>query len=146
MESLDQHLTGSDLKITSDIKENLVTACKWSNFLAIMGFIGTGLMAIGGIFMFIAAAAMPFGGAQLGIMGFVYLLIAGLYLVPTLNLFKFARRTKSGIESTNQEEFENGIQNLKSLFKFTGIMTIVVISLYILIFIIAAVVAGSRSF
>jgi len=44
----------------------------------------------------------------------------------------------------NQESLEESFQNLKSLFKFYGIFTIIILSFYILVFAIAILVAIIR--
>jgi hypothetical protein len=39
-------------------------------------------------------------------------------------------RQIEAIEKLNDDIFEDGIENLKSLFRFTGILTIIMLSLY----------------
>ena len=49
---------------------------------------------------------------------------------------------KNALSSKNNEEFEAAFCNLKSHYKFVGIMAIVLISMYILIFLFAALGAS----
>jgi hypothetical protein len=44
---------------------------------------------------------------------------------------------KSSLAETSQENFDESLQNLKSMFKFYGIVTIVTLSIYALIFLVA---------
>lgn len=134
---IDNNIKGKSLTITESIQEDLITTCKWGFFLSIMGFIGTGFIALAAIFLFITAATVSFGSGQIGLVGFIYLIVAGLYLIPTLNLLKFSRKVRNACESNDQFDLEEGISNLKSLFKFIGIMTIVTIGIYIIIFLFA---------
>lgn len=43
---------------------------------------------------------------------------------------------QSAVKSVSQQTFDESLMNLKSMFKFYGILTIVLLSLYSLIFII----------
>jgi hypothetical protein len=136
-ESIDQglNLNSSELKVTEYIRKDLLTAAKWGKFLAIMGFVSIGLIFLGALGLFITAATVPFIGSQFALMGFVYIVMAVVFVFPTLYLLRFSNSTKVGIESDKQAEFENGIENIRSLFKFIGIYTIVIIGIYVLIFI-----------
>lgn len=126
--------------------EALRESAKWCMFLAIVGFIFIGLMVIAGAFMSVAMSAIPdnnpaFGGgmnpfmAIKGYLGVVYILIALLYFFPVYYLFNYAKGTKQAFESGNSEVLTNALVNLKSHHKFLGIMTIVMIVVYILMFI-----------
>ncbi len=143
MDTLDQHieLDSDKLRINNSIKENLITAAKWARFLAIIGFIFTGLMGIGSLVLVVSAMASGF--APLVIAAFVYVGLTIVMIFPALYLIRFASSIEKGLNSNKQGEFDYGIQNLKSLFKFTGIYTIVFIVLYIVyIFVIAQLGIG----
>ncbi len=129
-----------NLKIDENSKSYLLEYSKWAKILAIIGFIGIGLMVIGAIiFMFISGlstltdfkADFPVGLFGI-IYGVVYLAMALLYYFPTSYLYKSATHFKSGLLNNNQEAVTSGFENLKSVFKFMGIMTIVMIGLYVL--------------
>jgi hypothetical protein len=81
---------------------------------------------------------MPF---PMGAFGIVYILIAVLYYFPVSYLQKFSDQAKQAVTMNDQGMLNSGFANLKSLFKFMGIFTIVVISLYALILVIAIPVA-----
>ena len=137
METLDKDFTNTDLVITTQSKNYLRYAAKWAGFLSIIGFISLGLMILGGLFFGIAG-----GSSQFGIIGFIYLGMAVIYFFPIYYLYLFAQKIKKAVNSTSQSDLEGGFENLKSCFKFLGIFTIVIISVYILIFLVAFV-AGS---
>ena len=69
--------------------------------------------------------------------GIFYVLMALLYFFPTYYLFQFANKTKKGISNNSNESVEEGLVNLKSMFKFIGIFTVVILSIYALIFLVA---------
>lgn len=146
MDALDQHieLDSDQLKITNSIKENLTTATKWARFLAIIGFVFTGFMGIASLFVLVTAMASGIG--MLMFMAVVYIGLTVVMIFPALYLIRFAGSTEKGLNSNKQGEFDYGIQNLKSLFKFTGIYTIVVIVLYIIYIFVLVQVGFDRVF
>jgi hypothetical protein len=140
--SLDSNFeNASGLKITQQAKSFILETAKWAKFLAIVGFVFIGLMVIGAFFMLIAGAALPgMGGAGAGV-GILYLLMALLYFFPTYYLLIFANKIKVGISQSIQNDVDTGFENLKSMFKFMGILMIVVLGIYAL-FIVIALIAG----
>jgi predicted RND superfamily exporter protein len=146
MDALDQYieLDSDQLKINNSIKENLMTAAKWARFLAIIGFVFTGFMGIASLFILVTAMASGIG--MLMFMAVVYIGLTVVMIFPALYLIRFAGSTEKGLNSSKQGEFDYGIQNLKSLFKFTGIYTIVVIVLYIVYIFVLAQVGFNRVF
>lgn len=141
MDALDQHieLDSDKLKINNSIRENLISAAKWARFLSVIGFVFTGFMGIASLVLLVTAMASGIGTLML--MAVVYIGLTAVMIFPALYLIRFAGSTEKGLNANKQGEFDYGIQNLKSLFKFTGIYTIVVIALYI-IYIFALAQAG----
>lgn len=140
--SLDSNLENSaGLKITDQAKSFILETAKWAKFLAIVGFVFIGLMVLGAFFMLIAGASLPgMGGAGAGV-GVMYLLMALLYFFPTYYLLIFANKIKVGLTQSSQNDVDSGFENLKSTFKFMGILMIVVLGIYAL-FIVFALIAG----
>ncbi|WP_323026874.1 DUF5362 family protein [Gelidibacter japonicus] len=120
----------------------------WTYFLSILGFIGIGLMILGGLFFSLALNLMPGGnpyaglGVDMSYFGMIYVVIALFYFFPVLYLFNFSRKMKSALSSNNNDELTAAFSNLKSHYKFIGIFTIVIISIYVLIFVFA-MIAGA---
>ena len=115
---------------------------KWSNFLAIVGFIGIGLVVLMALFggAFLASAASEFGGGTEAVGGafftIIYLLVALLYFFPVYYLFKFARNMKAALQAKDEDTLTKAFEYMKSHYKFVGILTIVVLSIYAFIFLI----------
>lgn len=146
MDALDQHLEldSDQLKISQSIREYLLTSAKWARFLAIIGFIFTGFMGIASLFLLVTA--MISGIGSLILIAAVYLVLTAVMILPALYLIRFAGSAERGLNSGKQEEFDYGIQNLKSLFKFSGIYTIVLIVLYMIYIFVLAQVGFSSVF
>ena len=134
-----QNSADGSMVITAAGEEFLRQSAKWGNFLAIIGFIMAGMMVIAGIFMGIAMGAVGamsgFEDAGIGfppmLFSLFYIVLAVLYFFPTLYLYRFAAKTKSAVAKGDSIEMEDAFENLKSMFRFFGIMTIVMIGLYV---------------
>ena len=118
--------------IDRQIKDYLTETSKWGKFLAIVGYIGVGVLILMGLAVIVASSALsslagitfPFG-----IMGIFYFLGAVLYYFPVTYMYRFSSHIKEGLVSGNQEPLTSGFKNLKSMFRFAGIITIVILSL-----------------
>ncbi|WP_291725563.1 DUF5362 family protein [Bernardetia sp.] len=148
----DSFYSEGGFQVTNAAKSFLATSASWGKFLAIMGFIGTALMILGGIaMMFVGAISNSFStgttmnpfGAFGGVgIGLLYLFLAIFYFFPALYLYNFSSKTKSAIRNSDSSELEQAFKNLKSMFLFLGVTTIVFIALYVL-GIIFAMIAGA---
>jgi hypothetical protein len=147
MESLDANVQRENTSfVTAEMSSYLMEAAKWGKFLAIMGYIGIGLVVLLGIgvtFMgsFSSELFPGMGGMNMGAFGLIYLALGAFYFFPVYYLHQFAVRIKQGLNSQDPQSMTTGFENLKSLFKFMGIFSIVILSIYGLIFLIA-IVAG----
>ena len=114
----------------------LQTGAGWAKFIAIVGFVFIGLIVLGGL---VSGVFFSFMGNQMGmgafpfppfIFGFIYLIIALIYFFPTYYLYRFATKAQDAIRMLDSKNIEASILNLKSFFKFSGIMIIVVFAQY----------------
>ena len=126
------------------IENYIKETARWGKFLAIVGYVVLGiLLLLAFVMMFGLSALSKFGGQKLfpiGI-GLVYILLAGLYYIPVTYLYRFSVKAAQAVENNDEEEYMAAFQNLKSLFKFLGIFTIVLFSVYALMLVIALPVA-----
>ncbi len=121
----------SDLKLSKADRSNLLETAKWGKFLGIVGFVMSGFIVLGGITMFGGAFNTVYPGLGSGI-GFIYILASLLYIFPSLYTYKFSTKIKFGLQKDDPEACSEGYNNLRKLFVFMGIMTIIVLSLYAL--------------
>jgi len=128
------------LIITEQIRYSLNETRRWTKFLSIMGFIGIGLIVllalfIGSILNFVASMSpTPFQFPTFFIT-FIYLVIALLYFFPVFYLYRFSTKMEIALRDNDETELASSFENLKAMFKYIGIMTIVVMSIYLLIII-----------
>jgi hypothetical protein len=124
----------NQLLISPAATGHLSEAGKWGKFLAIIGFCFIGLFVIVGLFAGTIFASlgqestMPFSGFVLGL---VYIAGALLYFFPILYLFKFAKHLKTAIMTKNPQDLDTAFENLKSHYKYIGIMMIIVLGIYV---------------
>jgi hypothetical protein len=146
METLDNNLGSMSQDLELRTRELLTTAGKWGRFLAILGFIGCGLMLLGGIIFLAFVPRMPGVGSEASLLVLIYVLGAVLYFLPTLYLYRFSAAAIDTGRTGSPEDLYNAALNIKKLLKFTGIMVIVVIGLYILAIVGAILFAASTNF
>ena len=138
-----------EMKLNESAKDFLKETAKWAYFLSILGYVGIGFIVLAGLFadtLFSAMGkmnpAMSSMGSSFGIvMTVIYLLIGALYFFPVYYLNKFASNAKIACATNDSDKLTISFQYLKSHYKFIGIMTLVVFSLYLLM-IIGAIIGG----
>jgi hypothetical protein len=128
---MEQELNNNkSLKLTENSLIFMTEIVKWAKFLAICSFVGLGMMVLFGAGMIILQFEGLGKGMQVVVMGIFYILMAVLYFFPAIYLYRFATACGEAIKKLNDDIFEEGIENLKSLFRFTGILMIIMLSLY----------------
>ena len=145
-EILNSGTTG--LIVNEKMKEDLLSAAKWAKFLCIVGCVGVGFIVILGLVMFVmGSVAFPssISGSIPGIfLGFLYFIIAAIYIYPLIKGFQFANGTKAACLSHDERELARGFEGLSSLLKYCGILTIICIAIYIIFFLGVGMVAMLR--
>lgn len=134
----------SDLQITENAKNYLKTTSTWTTFFAIICFISIALMIFYGIAILISGSFL-FGFNECGysetnnlfssiyiFIGISYLAIGFIMVFPALYLYQYSKNITKAITENNPLSLEKAIQNMKSYWKFTGILTIIGIVLCII--------------
>ncbi|MET0637539.1 MAG: DUF5362 family protein [Chitinophagaceae bacterium] len=139
-----ENLSLFGLSIDTTSKTHLSEAARWAKFLAIVGFIGCALIVLMGIFFSSIMSTMMSGGSGIGysdnvaagagtIAAVMYIIIALVYFFPCLFLFRFATKMKEAIATNEQDTLNVSFQNLKAVFRFIGILTVLGLVLWVLI-------------
>lgn len=141
MEDFEQQVPDEvKLIVTEEMRSYIYEIAKWARFLSIIGFILSAFLIIGSFGIGAAISANPAMLAQLGplagaggiVITVFYLILALMYFYPSLLLFRFSNKGKQGVLYGNQESLNDAMMNMKSLFKFWGIFTIVIMICYFL--------------
>ncbi len=136
MDTLDNNITSQEnLRIGAADKQNLNEMVRWARFIAIVGFVMLGIMALAMVSMLSLSSSNPFmrnSDASPVLMALIFLLGIAIYFFPIYYLFKAAKGIKRGLNSNDEVSLSDGFANLKSHYKFIGILMVVVLSLYAL--------------
>lgn len=134
----------------------LAETAKWSRFLSIIGFIGLALMALMALVFILApnstvTATLTQNGVQqeevntrvVGVfMGILYLLMCLLYYFPVSYLYKFSTRMRDALDVGDENSLQSSFENLKKHYKFIGILTAVVLGIYVFFGLIGVIVGS----
>ena len=138
METLDNNMGSMSNELELRTREYLTSAGKWAKFLAILGFIGCGLILIGSMF-----ALSLLRSANMSWLILLYIAVAILYFIPSLYLYRFSAAAIETGYSGSSSDLEVAMMNLKKFLKFVGIFVIIILSIYALVFIGALLFAGA---
>jgi hypothetical protein len=133
--------------LTPESAAFLLKTAKWGKFLAILGFIVTFFLFLAGILMSFVLGMLPDEMIPLNmpfsprVFSVIYIVIAGIYIVPVIFLNSFCNNAIKAIENSSTANLTVSLKNLKNLFVFVGISTIVILSFYAIILIIAGTAA-----
>jgi Family of unknown function (DUF5362) len=132
-----------ELSIDHESSQYLTETARWAKFLAIVGFVTCGLLAVLSFFIgsllsrnvfapYGSDGAAAISGAAGGLITALYLAFALLYFFPCLFLYQFSIRLKAALRDNDQVKLNQSLKSQKSLFKFIGILTIIVLGFYAL--------------
>lgn len=130
--------------LTQTMLDDLKRASPWIKFVAVLGFVASGLTALSGVFIF---AWIPFAGMswrQLQMFGFESLGLVGagfsvtmtvlfigaalLIFYPSLFMYRFGEKIRSYLRTGSEQELELAFKNNRFLWKFFGIVCIIYIA------------------
>jgi GYF domain 2 len=134
----------SQAAVPFEVVEALRQTKPWARLLAVLGFIGIGFMVLASVAMLAFESSMKLGlprGFGVGMMA-VYLFIAGIQLPAALFLNRYASRIGDLLDSQSPSDLQEALVAQKSFWRYIGILTLIVMCIYILIFVFAVVGAG----
>lgn len=138
--------SSAELNLNSAAKDYLRQTAKWAKFLAIMSIVFAVLiivmgLAFGSIMNYFMALSPTAGmnGAGAGypqaastMMAVIYGILGLVMLYPGIRLFQFATQSKNALDSNDNLGIEIGLKRLRSVFRFYGIFTIIMLVFYAL--------------
>jgi len=133
--------------VSPSIVELLRQTKPWVRLLAVLGFIGIGLMLLGSFAMLALGSTLGKGlpiGFGFGMM-LAYMLMAGIQLPAVLFLNRYASRIASLVNSNSPSDLEEALAAQKSFWRYIGILTLILLCLYALI-IVVVIIAGVAGF
>jgi hypothetical protein len=119
--------------LTAVMMGYLKAASPWLRFLGILGFIGSGLMILGGIITasfssfilnFLEEMATLPSGFTL-----IYVALGVINFFPARFTYLFGAKIRDYALSNSEKDLESALKNNRSLWKFNGILSIVYLAL-----------------
>lgn len=133
----------SDSVITEGVVRELAGTKPWVRFMSVLLFIGTGFLVLIALVMLLMGGAMAqaapsnpmFAGGMGAVIGGVYLAMALFYIYPGIKLWKYASRIGELVQSANAGSLEAALREQRKFWKFVGIIMLIFLILYALIFV-----------
>lgn len=112
------------------IISGIVRTGPWARFMAVLGFISVGLMCFGGLVVMLAGGAAGDIGLGVGFaMGFFYIALAAVYLIPVIALNRFASEASRLRWDPSPAGAARAIEQGRSFWMRVGILSIVGLAL-----------------
>ncbi|MDR2409106.1 MAG: hypothetical protein LBE13_13465 [Bacteroidales bacterium] len=138
----------STLEVTENAKAYLSTAASWAKFWAIIMFIGVGFIALCGLLIITVGSSLPsmWPSGYFTLTGLFYVGFAVIMFFPALYLLRFSQKTQEALANNDAQVLAVSFQNMKSYWKFIGILSIIVIALCIIFIPIVAITSAVAAF
>jgi hypothetical protein len=153
---MENSLENKKVEIGQEALGYLDTTRKWTMFFAILGFVFLGLMLVMGVVAgsFIRGftsgmsgvsgmegaegmgTVKAAGGFASVMMFIVMLIMAVIYFFPLFYLLKFSTHAKKAVATCDSNEMTLAFKNIKSYWKYIGILIIILLAVYLIIFMI----------
>jgi hypothetical protein len=116
--------------LSETMLRHLKDASPWLRFIGVLGFIGAGFMAFGGIIftiilLAVSSLAEEFGDFPFWIFPLIYIPFGLLFFFPARFTYNFGAKIRNYQFSNSDDDLEQAFKNNKSLWKFYGILCIV---------------------
>lgn len=146
MDQLNDKTIFDEFSVDGEVKSNLADISRWANINAIVGFVSLGLSVISYIISFGRLSEYGVSSSAAG-GGFVSVLIgAAISLLLNITLLQAASNLKKGIEGTDQTVFGIGLTKLATYFRIVGVLTIIVLAIFVLAILFGILLGSARSF
>jgi hypothetical protein len=121
--------------VTLGVVQGLAATKPWVRFCAIIGFILAGMMVLfgliamaGGVFAGMAGTSGKSGAMEGGVvigLGVFYVLLAAIYLIPAIRLWKYGSSILNLMMSGSVTDLDKAMEQHRAFWKFVGILMIV---------------------
>ncbi len=131
-----------DLRVTEQMRADLLGGMKWLKFISVIGAVVVGLLALMALLMLIYPIITGFSGENgiLGLYSIVYIVIIALYIYPLIKAFRLVKNTRKAMKG-NQEGFVQSADDFASIMRYCGYLTVIALILYIPV-VLGAIILG----
>jgi membrane-anchored glycerophosphoryl diester phosphodiesterase (GDPDase) len=130
------------LEVDATAKSDLTEMARWTKFLAVLAFVMMSLALVGSVIGGVILARFSDAANAQGandasvtapfFIAVVAVVVIAVNLYPAYALFKFSTCIRHAVGTEDKEQFNRGIRYLKNMFKYFGIMMIVMVIIYAL--------------
>lgn len=113
-----------EIIVSASGKSYLETIRKWAKFFFVLTIVAVVLLLVTGIII-----ALVSDETELVVSGVLYLVMSVVYIVPICYLNRALKSLKLALDGSDSAAFEDTLKNTKSLMKFMGIFSIVVLAM-----------------
>ncbi|MGS2723383.1 DUF5362 family protein [Porticoccus sp. GXU_MW_L64] len=126
----------SNQNVSQDVIDKLAGTKPWVTLIAVLFYISAGFMILGGAGMMVAGSAIDnaTGTADFigtGVLGFIYIFSALLYLLPALYLSRYGSRIGDLVNNPDESSLVAAIEQQRKFWKFAGILCIIMLALMV---------------
>ncbi len=138
------------LRVSPKMKESLLSSMNWIQFFVILCCFAVVIFTIIAIVMLAISSFFPVENpdmsplVMLG-MGLLYLVVGVVYVYPIVKGFKLIDHTRKALRAGTNSDFEASADDLHSIMKYCGWLTIISFVLYIIFMIAIVVFAAMHS-
>jgi hypothetical protein len=127
------------LEIKPETLRYLNITRKWTMFLSILGFIGLGTFLISGLITGVFLSVFDTAHTSLPewLLIALFIAVAIIAFFPLLFIFRFSKHMAHAVKAHDQQELHRAFRNLKSFYVYTGILFILTLAIYLVVFIVA---------
>jgi hypothetical protein len=135
-ESLDSE-NYSGMELSRQAIESLAETRKWAAFVSIVGFVFLAILVLIMIASLFMTSLLPYSmGMVTGpFIAIMFLIIIAIYFFPIYFLYQFSAYSKKAIHGKSVEDMDKAMYYLKLHYRYMGILMIVILAIYLLIFI-----------
>ena len=133
---------GGENQLSEGAAEMVTKAAKWGRYYLYIILAGIALQVVAQM------ASVAMGQGQIGIaelLGGLFV-VALFYAYPVINFWQFTHKAKDAIDNDSNQLFQEAIRGLSKTFSFIGILTLIVIGLYVAFMAIFFIMGASSFF
>lgn len=136
-----ENLLGNDLQVDPEVQQHLTETAKWAKFLAIIGYIFSGILFLAGLINIMNDSNRNSGSYYYGrrtetmspMISFIILTVLSIiWFFASLYIYRFATKMQTAFQQTDQQSFNDALANLSKNYKLLGITTIIYLAIIVL--------------
>ena len=145
---MEQH----NIELQHEVKQYVHSTGRWYKFFAVISIIGCATMALSGLLFLVAGDFMSQALSESGYdfpgwtLGLFYIVTAALMIPAIIFMFRASNAARTAVALNSNEAAVRFMKYTKSYWKYSGILSITILSLCVVIFIVAFIVGISMAF